>query len=135
MSIYTYLRSEYVEGRVAEKYRRENGGLAVVVEEARTGRRYCVEFKDDGRQDRNSLSNLYGLLRDPYAGKIESLDKLVRAGDRIGVSTTFNRGPFREGYRIHYVSNRDEQGNLSGVQGYLSQPGRGVYGAINGRRY
>ena len=53
ISIVNYLRSEYVEGRVAEKYRRENGGLAVVVEEARTGRRYCVEFKDDQRRHEN----------------------------------------------------------------------------------
>ncbi len=78
ISIVKYLRSEYVEGRVTQKYRRENGGLGVIVEEAGTGRRYCVEFKDDQRRNENSILNLYGLLRDPYAGKIESLDRLVR---------------------------------------------------------
>jgi len=44
--------------------------FAVVVEEARTGRRYCVEFKDDGTQDQNSLSNLYGLLRNRMQAKL-----------------------------------------------------------------
>jgi hypothetical protein len=37
ISIVKYLRSEYVEGRVTQEYRRENGGLGVIVEEAGTG--------------------------------------------------------------------------------------------------
>jgi hypothetical protein len=102
MSILDVFRQEYVNGKVMDKYRLENGNLGLIVEDAATRRRYHVEFKDSYK--RPSAENMYGLLKEPFARKTEYLDKLVKDGDLIALTLSYSRGPFREAYYLHSVS-------------------------------
>jgi hypothetical protein len=102
MSILDLFRQEYVNGKVAGKYRLENGNLGLIVEDAATRRRYHVEFRDNYKGP--SSENLFGLLKEPFAGKTEYLDKLVAEGDNIDLTLSYSRGPFREAYHVHSVS-------------------------------
>ena len=102
MSVLDILRHEYVNGRVVDKYRLESGNLGLIVEDAATRRRYHVEFRDNYKGP--SSENLFGLLREPFAGKTEYLDHLVDEGDKIGLTLSYSRGPFREAYYVHSVS-------------------------------
>jgi len=43
-------------------------------------------------------------LKEPFAGKIEYLDKLVEQGDNIDLTLSYSRSPFREAYYVHSVS-------------------------------
>ena len=104
-------RQEYVNGKVMDKYRLENGNLGLIVEDAATHRRYHVEFRDSYKGP--SSENLFGLLKEPFAGKTEYLDHLVEQGDNIGLTLSYSRGPFREAYYVHSVSR--------------AEPRRGVY--------
>ena len=102
MSILDIFRQEYVQGKVVDKYRLNNGNLGLIVEDAATHRRYHVEFRDG--YNGPSTENLFGLLKDPLAGKTEYLDRLVREGDNIDLTLSYSRGPFREAYHVHSVS-------------------------------
>ena len=102
MSVLDVFRHEYVHGKVVDKYRLENGNLGLIVEDAATRRRYHVEFRDNYKGP--SSENLFGLLKDPFAGKTEYLDKLVEEGEGIGLTMSYSRGPFREAYYVHSVS-------------------------------
>ncbi len=102
MSILDVFRKEYVDGKVVDKYRLENGNLGLIVEDAATHRRYHVEFRDNYKGP--STENLFGLLKEPFAGKTEYLDKLVEEGDNIDLTLSYSRGPFREAYYVHSVS-------------------------------
>jgi hypothetical protein len=102
MSLLDLFRHEYVNGKVVDKYRLENGNLGLIVEDAATRRRYHVEFRDNYKGP--SSDNLFGLLKEPFAGKTEYLDKLVEEGDSIGLTLSYSRGPFREAYYVHSVS-------------------------------
>ena len=102
MSVFDLFRNEYVHGKVTGKYRLENGNLGLVVEDAATRRRYHVEFRDNYKGP--SSENLFGLLKEPFAGKTEYLDKLVEKDDRIDLTLSYSRGPFREAYYVHSVS-------------------------------
>jgi hypothetical protein len=102
MSILDVFRQEYVQGKVMDKYRLNNGNLGLIVEDAATHRRYHVEFRD-GYKGPNP-ENLFGLLEEPFAGKTEYLDNLVREGDNIDLTLSYSRGPFREVYYVHSVS-------------------------------
>jgi hypothetical protein len=104
-------RHEYVNGKVVDKYRLKNGNLGLVLEDAATRRRYHVEFKDNYKGP--SSDNLFGLLKEPFAGKTEYLDKLVEEGDNIDLTLSYSKGPFREAYYVYSVSS--------------PQPRRGVY--------
>jgi hypothetical protein len=72
------------------------------VEDAAIRRRYHVEFNDNYKGP--SSENLFGLLKEPFAGKTEYLDKLVTEGDSIDLTFSYSRGPFREAYYVHSVS-------------------------------
>ena len=102
MSVLDLFRNEYVNGKVVDKYRLNNGNLGLVVEDAATRRRYHVEFRDGYKGP--SSENLFGLIKEPFAGKTEYLDKLVGEGDSIGLTMSYSRGPFREAYYVHSVS-------------------------------
>jgi hypothetical protein len=91
-----------VNGKVVNKYRLENGNLGLIVEDAATRRRYHVEFRDNCKGP--STENLFGLLKEPFAGKTEYLDHLVKEGDSIDLTLSYSRGPFREAYYVHSVS-------------------------------
>ena len=102
MSVLDLFRHEYVNGKVVDKYRLENGNLGLIVEDAATRRRYHVEFRDNYKGPQ--AENLFGLLKEPFAGKTEYLDKLVEEGDNIDLTLSYSRGPFREAYYVHSVS-------------------------------
>jgi hypothetical protein len=102
MSVLDLFRHEYVNAKVVDKYRLENGNLGLIVEDAATRRRYHVEFRDNYKGP--STENLFGLLKEPFAGKTEYLDKLVREGDSINLTLSYSRGPFKEAYYVHAVS-------------------------------
>jgi hypothetical protein len=102
MSVLDPFRQEYVHGKVVDKYKLNNGNLGVIVEDAATHRRYHVEFKDNYKGP--SSENLFGLLKEPFAGKTEYLDHLVEQGDSIDLTLSYARGPFREAYYVHSVS-------------------------------
>jgi hypothetical protein len=102
MSVLDLFRQEYVNGKVVDKYRLENRNLGLIVEDAATRRRYHVEFRDNYKGP--STENLFGLLKEPFAGKTEYLDHLVEQGDSIGLTLSYSRGPFREAYYVHSVS-------------------------------
>ena len=59
MSLLDLFRNEYVNGKVVDKYRLENGNLGLIVEDAATHRRYHVEFRDGYKGP--SSENLFGL--------------------------------------------------------------------------
>jgi hypothetical protein len=105
MSVLDVFRQEYVDGKVVDKYRLENGNLGLIVEDAATHRRYHVEFRDNYKGP--STDNLFGLLKEPFAGKTEHLDKLVSEGDKIDLTLSYSRGPFREAYYVHSVSRQE----------------------------
>ena len=113
MSVLDLFRNEYVNGKVVDKYRLENGNLGLIVEDAATRRRYHVEFRDNYKGP--SSENLFGLLKEPFAGKTEYLDHLVDEGDSIDLTLSYSRGPFREAYYVHSVSR--------------AEPRRGAYGS------
>ena len=102
MSLLDIFRQEYVNGKVLDKYRLENGNLGLIVEDAANRRRYHVEFKDSYKGP--SAEKMYGLLKQPFARKTEYLDKLVKDGDRVELTLSYSRGPFREAYYLHSVS-------------------------------
>ena len=91
-----------MNGKVVDKYRLNNGNLGLIVEDAATRRRYHVEFRDNYKGP--SSENLFGLLKEPFAGKTEYLDKLVNDGDQVELTLSYSRGPFREAYYVHLVS-------------------------------
>ena len=105
MSVLDLFRNEYVHGKVVDKYKLTNGNLGLIVEDAATHRRYHVEFRDNYKGP--SSDNLFGLLKEPFAGKTEYLDKLVSEGDSINLTLSYSRSPFREAYYVHSVSRSD----------------------------
>jgi hypothetical protein len=114
MSFLDVFRQEYVNGKVMDKYRLENGNLGLIVEDAATHRRYHVEFRDSYKGP--SSENLFGLLKEPFAGKTEYLDKLVSDGDAIDLTLSYSGGPFREAYYVHSVSRSERK------RGYSQRP-------------
>jgi hypothetical protein len=107
MSVLDIFRNEYVHGKVVNKYRIENGNLGLVVEDAATRRRYHVEFRDNYKG--SSTENLFGLLKEPFAGKTEYIDHLVEEGDSINLTLSYSKGPFREAYHVHSVSRAESR--------------------------
>jgi len=101
MSVLDVFRHEYVHGKEVDKYKLNNGNLGLIVEDAATRRRYHVEFRENYKGP--SRENLFGLLKEPFAGKTEYLDKLVSECDSIGLTLSYSKGPFREAYYVHSV--------------------------------
>ena len=96
------LRQEYVKGKVIDKYRTGKGNIGLVVEDLRAHKRYNVEFKDNYKDP--CVENLFGLLNDPFSYKTEYLDRLINKDDKIELTLSYSKGPFREAYRIYSVS-------------------------------
>ena len=105
MSVLDLFRNEYVNGKVVDKYRLNNGNLGLIVEDAATRRRYHVQFRDDYKGP--SSENLFGLLKEPFAGKTEYLNHLVEEGDSINLTLSYSKGPLREAYCVHAVSSAE----------------------------
>jgi hypothetical protein len=102
MSLLDLFRQEYVKGRVLDKYQLENGNIGVVVENQINKKRYHVEFKDGYKGP--ALENLFGLAKEPFAGKSEYLDKMVEKGDSIELTVSYSKTPLRQAYQLHSVS-------------------------------
>ena len=102
MSLLDYFRGEYVKGRVVDKYSLGNRNIGLIIDDIGANKRYHVEFKDGYKGP--GINNLFGLLKDPFSSKTESIDKLVEKGDSIGLTVSYSKGPFRQAYKIHYVS-------------------------------
>jgi hypothetical protein len=101
MSLLDYLRQDYVRGKVIDKYRLKDGNIGMVVEEEDSKKRYHVEFKDSNRGP--SIENLFGLLKYPFEGKTDQVDKLVHEGDSIELTVSYSKGPLREAYYLQSV--------------------------------
>jgi hypothetical protein len=102
MSLLELFRQEYVKGRVLDKYQFENGNIGVAVENQINRKRYHVEFKDGYKGP--VLENLFGLAKEPFAGKSEYLDQLVEKGDSIELNVSYSKSPLRQAYQLHSVS-------------------------------
>ena len=102
MSLLDYLRQEYLRGKVIGKYRLSNGNIGLIIDQVGTHRRYHVEFKDTYRGA--SIENLFGLLKYPFEGKTELVERLISDGDSIELTLSYSKGPLREAYYIHSVS-------------------------------
>jgi len=107
MSLLDVLRQEYVNGKVVDKYKLNNGNLGLIGEDAATRRRYHVEFKDNYKGP--SSENLFGLLKEPFAGITEYLAHLLKEGDNIGLTLSYSGGPFREAYYVHSGSRAEQR--------------------------
>ena len=91
-----------IQGKVLDKYQLENGNLALIVEQERTGRRYSVEFKTD--EARQCLENLYGIIDEPFRGKREYLERLITPDDHVEMIMSCNQSPIRTAYGLRTVS-------------------------------
>ena len=118
MSLLDYFRSEYVTGKVLDKYRLENGNIAAVIEDQVDKERYHVEFKDGYKGP--APENLFGIAKEPFAGKTDYLDKLLSEGDSVELTMGGSKGPFRQAYKLHSVSGGYAKW---GAVGYLPAPG------------
>jgi hypothetical protein len=120
MSLFDYVRQDYVAGRVLD-VSRVASGLAAVVEDEETHERYCVEFKDGYAGA--SLDNFFGLLKERFAGKSEQLERLISEGDHVALTVSYSRGPFRQAYAIHSVSRPNTYGNAGSVVNFPGSHG------------
>ena len=116
MSFFDLFRQEYVKGKVVDKYSLSNGNIGLVIDDIGTEKRYHVEFKN--RYKGPCIDNLFGFLKDPFASKADHIDKLVDKGDFIELTVSYSKGPFREAYRVHYVSGTPPYKNNSNDLSY-----------------
>ncbi len=98
--------AQNINGKVVDKYKFENNNIGVIVEDD-YGKRCSIEFQ--ASYSKPCLDNLYGLLDEPFRGKRESLDKLIKKGDYIGVNVNYSENPIRSAYRLNYVLNKPIQ--------------------------
>lgn len=99
MSLLDLFRQEYAKARVIDKYRQDNGNVGLIVEDGKAHKRYHVEFKDNGNNP--SIDNLFGLLKDPFDGKTDQVDRLINKGDVVELTLSYSKGPFRQAYSLH----------------------------------
>jgi len=99
-----------INGRVADKYRLDNSNIGVIVQDE-YGKRYSVEFEVYSLKP--SLSNLYGLLNEPFIGKGDSLDRLINKGNYMGVYVSRSQSPIKSAYRLNYVMDKPDQRAIS----------------------
>jgi hypothetical protein len=104
MAFYDILREERVKGRVAGKYKLENGDIGLVVEQD-SGHVYWVEFRSG--QPRQDYLNLYGLLPEPFKTEGEALEKLITQNDYVDITVSYNRSPLKTAYYLHSVSRQN----------------------------
>ena len=101
-----------INGKVVDKYRLGNRNIGIVVED-KYGKRYSVEFGAYGIKP--NLSNLFGLIDEPFRGRGESLDKLVNKGDYIGIDVGRSDDSIKYGYRVNYVSSKPVSGMVEPI--------------------
>jgi hypothetical protein len=102
MALLDIFRQHYMEGKVLDKYRLDNDNIGLIVENRVDKQRYHVDFS--GRETKPGPDNLYGLLKNPYEQQSKSLDRLISKGDYIGMTTNYNRSPFKQAQQLHTVS-------------------------------
>ena len=102
MGMRELLMDERLYGRVVDKYRMENGNIGLVVESQADRRRYAVEFQTS--QARPCLSNLYGLVKEPFRERSEHLEHLITQGDHVDLAVGQRHGPLRTAYALYRVS-------------------------------
>ena len=124
MSLLDLLRQEYVQGKVVDKYSLRNGNIGLVLEDGNKGNRYHVEFRDNYKGP--SLDNLFGLLKEPFSGKTEQLDRLIHEGDFIDLTVSYSKGPLRQAYYLYNVSSRRGYGGSNKI---LNLPYKSAQGA------
>lgn len=123
MSLLDHLRSDYLRGKVIDKYRLPDGNIGLIIDADGIGKRYHVRFVDDYR-NQPCIDNLFGLLKDPFSGKTEYLDKLINKGDYIELTASYSKSPFLEAYRIHSVASRKPENN---ARSFTRLPYRTLY--------
>lgn len=99
MGIIDYFFPDYLEGKIVDKYRLENGDIGIVVEKD-GAKRYHVEFNDN----KPYPLDIFGLVKTPFQNKTESIDRLVAKGNYIGISMTYTKSPFKRATELHKVS-------------------------------
>ena len=102
MALLGMFRQQYMEGKVLDKYQLENGNIGLIVENRVDKQRYHVEFAD--KQTKPGPDNLYGLYKAPFEQQGKALDKIIYEGDYVGVTTGYNRSPFKQAQQLHTVS-------------------------------
>ena len=102
MSLLDYFRREYVKGKVIDKYSLNNGNIGLIVDDIVNDKRYHVEFK--GGYKGPCIENLFGLLKDSFSSTTDFIDKLIKKGDSIDMILSYSKDPFRQAYKLHYVS-------------------------------
>lgn len=124
MSLLDMLRQEYLQGKVVDKYRLGNGNVGLILENGDRNRRYHVEFKD--RYEGPGIENLFGLLKYPFEGKTENVERLVSEGDYVELTVSYSKGPIREAYFLHSVSRvpvHKNEGTVLGLPSVSYKPG------------
>ncbi|UCE51284.1 MAG: hypothetical protein JSV31_18720 [Desulfobacterales bacterium] len=61
MSLLDILRTDYVRGKVLDKYSTNNGNIGLVIEDNSTQKRYHVEFRDGYKG--SGVENLFGIMK------------------------------------------------------------------------
>ena len=79
--------------------------------------RYHVEFRDGYKGP--APENLFGIAKEPFAGKSDYLDKLLKEGDAVGLTIGYSKGPFQQAYQLHSVSGLHAETKPTG---YLPTP-------------
>ena len=123
MSLLDLLRQEYVKGKVIDKYSLKNGNIGLVLEDGNKGKRYHIEFRDNYKGP--SLDNLFGLLKEPFSGKTEQIDRLIQEGDLVELTMSYSKGPLRQAYYIHSVSAAPAYGRSNRVVNLPYRSARG----------
>ena len=99
-----------INGKIVDKYWLDNSNIGVIVQD-QYGKRYSVEFEVYSAKP--SLSNLYGLLKEPFIGKGDSLDRLINNGNHMGVYVNRSQSPVKSAYRLNYVIDKPDQPAVS----------------------
>ena len=102
MSLFDLFRQHNIKGRVLDKYRLDNGNIALIVEQENTGKRYSVEFKDGYKGP--TLGNLFKIWDEPFSGKTEYLDRLISKDGYVDLVVSYSKWPLRQAYRLLGVS-------------------------------
>lgn len=118
MALWDLFRTQYMKGKVIDKYRLDNGNIGVIVESQIDRKRYHVEFKDGYKGP--TTENLFGLVKDPFVGKSEYLDKLVGKGNSIELTMSYSKTPIRQAYQLHSVCGTNRTQRIP--TGYLPLP-------------
>ena len=96
-------RLKNINGKVLDKYLIDQNNIGVIVKDE-YGKKYSMEFNTKG--DKPSLLNGYDLFTGLFYEKQDSIDKLIHAGDYIGVNVSYTKNPLKSVYQLNYVSTK-----------------------------